>query len=217
MAEIITRRIIKPGDCVIGFGIPTSLKGFRRAQANPANKDFVVNCCPDVRDYQREVIGYTDRLLPVMTALGATVVRDLTLSDFREFFRRGAPVIILFAHWNADSIEFDDGLAGVGEVVEAVPPSFDGVIDLCVCHPRELALELRRLRRECVVRFIERDATPAFWLYFYIVVFKKLAASRMTYLEAVESTIVDFIDGFRRTPCRDYKQSFRNFFARLGL
>lgn len=238
MDELVTRRVIQPSDCVIGFGIPTDHEGFLRAQASPSNRDFVVNCCPDIRDYRREVITYTDRLLPVMTDLGASVVRDLTLHDFKALFynnpvahgpgsggpapaRSGgcgySPIIILFAHWNVDSVEFADGLASIEDVIEAVPHSYNGIIDLCVCHPKELALELRRLRQDCVVRFVEGSATPAFWLYFYLVVFKKLLDSRITYLDAVSSTIDNFLNHFQEESCGDYKRFLRRVFSKLGL
>lgn len=196
MDEIVTRRVIQPSDCVIAFGIPTSHEGFLLARASPSNRDFVINCCSHIRDYRREVISYTARLLPVMAELGASVVRDLTLRDFKALFHSKPPVVILFAHWNVDSIEFADGLATIEDVIDAVPGSYDGIIDLCVCHPEKLALELRRLRQDCIVKFIEGTATPAFWLYFYVVVFRKLSDSRMTYLDAVGSTIDDFWTSF---------------------
>jgi hypothetical protein len=214
MDEVITRRIIKPCDCVVAFGIPTSLEGFRRARENPANRDFVINRCPDARDYQRQIISYTDKLLPVMTALGASVVRDLTLDGFKTLFSQDPPVIILFAHWDADSIEFADGLASIEDVINAVPIEYGGIIDLCVCHPKKLALELRRLRKNCVVKFAEGRTTASFWLYFYVVLFKKLLSSRMTYLNAVSDTIVNFQDNFRPQSCSDYKRSLRRFFSK---
>jgi hypothetical protein len=214
MDEIITRRIIKPGDCVIGFCIPTTLESFRQAQENPIHRDFVVNRCPDARDYRREVISYTDQLLPAMTALGATVIPDLTLRDFKALFSTNTRVIILFAHWSDDSVEFADGVASIDDVLDAVPPAFDGIIDLCVCHPKKLALELSRLRKDCVVKFTDQKATPSFWLYFYVVVFKKLLTSRTTYLDAVGSAITDFRHSFQQKSCRDYKRFWRRFFKK---
>jgi hypothetical protein len=41
-------------------------------------------------------------------------------------------------------VEFADGLAPVDQVVAAVPPMFDGVLDLTVCNARPLAVEIRR-------------------------------------------------------------------------
>lgn len=217
MDEGITRRIVKPSDCVIGFGIPTSRESFIQSQATPANRDFVVNKCSDLRDYEREVINYTDQLLPVMTDLGASIIQDLTLHDFSALFNKEPPVIILFAHWNTDSVEFADGLVSIRDVIEAVPRAYNGIIDLCVCHPKELALELRRLRRDCVVKFTEGTTTPAFWLYFYRVLFEKLHDDRMTYLDAVDSTLADFQRHFRKKSWRDYIRSLREFLSKLGL
>jgi hypothetical protein len=215
MGELITRRIVKPGDCLIGFGIPTSREGFLQAQAAPANRDFVVNCFPDYRDYHRQVISYVEELVPVITHLGASVVLDLTLDDFAALFRKQASVIILFAHGTDGSIEFADGLAGAEEVIAAVPPAFDGIIDLCVCHSIELALTLRRARQYCIIKYTETVATPAFWLYFYIAVLKRLQEHETNYLDAVDDTMEALQTQFERESCPDWKNYFRNFLSKL--
>jgi hypothetical protein len=217
MSDGITRRIIKPEQCVIGFGIPTSREGFIQSQASPMNRDFVVNNCSDLRDYEREVIDYTDQLFPVIERFGASVIPDLTRDSFSALFNKEHSVVILFAHWKTDSVEFADGLASIKDVIEAVPADYDGIIDLCVCHPEELALELRRARRDCVVKFSESTATPAFWLYFYVALFTKLQNAEMTYLDAIESTITDFQRQLRRKSWRDYIKFLRRFWSKLGL
>lgn len=218
MGELITRRIVKPFDCLIGFGIPTSGKGFRRAQATPANRDFVVNSFPDERDYHRQVISYVEELVPVITHLGASVARDLTLNDFAALFRKQkkkASVIILFAHGTDGSIEFADRLASAEEVIAAVPPAFDGIIDLCVCHSTELALTLRQARQYCIIKYTETVATPAFWLYFYIAVLKRLQEHETNYLDAVDDTMEALQSQFERESCPDWKNYFRNFLSKL--
>lgn len=217
MDDCVTRRIIKPEQCVVGFGIPTSREGFLRAQASPANRDFVVNNCSDLRDYEREVLNYTDEMIPVLKGLGATVLPDLTLPGFGQLLKKNPPVVILFAHWRTDSVEFNDGLARIEDVIKAVPPDYDGIIDLCVCHPKELALGLRRVRRECVVKFPEDAATPALWLFFYEVLLTKLRDAEMTYLAAVESTISNFQRELVKKSWRDYIKFLRNFLSKPGL
>jgi hypothetical protein len=217
MGGRVTRRVVKPDQCVIGFGIPTNRGSFLRAQASPTNRDFVVNNCPDLRDYEREVLDYADELIPGMRGLGASVSEDLTLHGFGRLFTESPSVVILFAHWKTDSVEFADGLASIGEVIEEVPAAYDGIVDLCVCHPKQLALRLRRHRTDCVVKFTEGTATPAFWLCFYVVLLTKLRDAEMTYLDAVESTLADFQRQLRKKSWRDYTKFSRRFLSRPGL
>jgi hypothetical protein len=217
MRELITRRIVKPVDCLIGLGIPTSSEGFLRAQSEPANRDFVINCFPDKRDYDKQVIPYVEELLPVIKYLGASVTLDLTLKDFAALFRKQVSIIILFAHGTNGSIEFADGLASAEDVIKAVPPAFDGIIDLCTCHSIELALTLRQARQYCIIKYMETTATPAFWLCFYIAVLKRLKEVETNYLDAFDDTMEALQSQFEQESCPDWKTSLKDFLSKLGL
>jgi|SRR5262249_52272735 len=198
MKDIITRKVIKPHDCALALSIPTTRAAFFEALEKPENRDFIPNLHPVWPKYNHEVIKYTNRLLPAINSLGVDVFRDASLADFKALLsRQQHSVIILFAHWKDDSVEFADGLALFPSIVEAVPYSYQGFIDLCVCHPMSLAMELRNARPACVVRFTNAEATPALWLYFYLALFKLLQESRITYLSALETTIHEFLKSGR--------------------
>jgi hypothetical protein len=115
---------------------------------------------------------------------------DLTLQKFGDLFNSEATdVVILFAHWDTDSIEFFDGPTNVASIVEKVPRTYMGILDLCVCRQDQLPIALRRERPDCVIGFTNKGATPYLWLYFYVLVFKYLNEYDMTYFEAFEKAV----------------------------
>ena len=110
------------------------------------------------------------------------------MTDFAECFP-SKRVVILFSHWIDDSVEFDDGLHGLDAIVSQVPVEFDGVVDLCVCHPCALVMRLRRERPECLVKRTRSKARVSFWLQFYQILFRVLAAGDLAYSDAVAVTL----------------------------
>jgi hypothetical protein len=70
-------------------------------------------------------------------------------------------------------------------LVECIPRSFSGVLDLCVCHPDDLVTLLLRDRQLCTVRYLSNRANPIFWLAFYAGIYQMLALDKgLTYSEA---------------------------------
>jgi hypothetical protein len=139
---------IRPDECVIVFGIPTSKASFVRHLAERNRHDFVPNVCPAWPAYER-MVEHFDLVVPRIRLFEVDLRQDARLSHFAEAFvnRR---VVILSSHWINDQVEFDDGLYGIDAVASAVPETFDGVIDLCVCHPDALVMRLRRDRPGCL-------------------------------------------------------------------
>jgi hypothetical protein len=187
------RQVIKPSDCIMAFGIPTSRQAFAEALANPTNRDFVVNCCPVWEKYYYEVVSEIESIEPVIRSLGAKVVHNITLNDFGELFKQQPYAIILFCHWQEAAVEFADGLAPVPAVIDRVPVAFSGFLDLCICHPESLAVTLHNTRPNCLTKFIPGVAIPSYWLYFYWGVFKTLKDSDTSYMDALETTIRAFL------------------------
>jgi hypothetical protein len=187
MTEIITRKLIKPQDCVVAVCIPTTRAAHVNALNNPENRDFVPNLGKEWLLYSRDVIAYTSRLLPEIEKLGVTVLYDVTLPTLNKLLSDSSyRIFVLIAHWKDDAVEFADGLENISAIVDAVPTDFDGILDLCVCHPVSLALKLRETRPNCVVRFTNAESTPALWLYYFLALFKKLQLEEITYMAAHE-------------------------------
>jgi hypothetical protein len=201
LSEVVTRRVMKPRDCVVAFGIPTTREAFFHALRTPQGRDFIPNCCPDWQDYYFQIASYADRLVPLMERMGTAVVRDVPLQGFGELLRRARhPVVILFSHWRGEAVEFADGLAPVPAVIREVPDPFRGIIDLCVCHPDSLALQLGDRWPHSVVKFTGVETTPALWLYIYFLVMRILSREDTTYLDAVERVTRVFLTEGRINP-----------------
>lgn len=194
MTEVVTQKMTKPRDCVLAFGIPTTREEFFHALREPQGRDFAPNCWQSWQDYHYQVASFMERLLPPLEALGLTIVRGLTLQDCGKLLRcTQYSVIILFSHWRDDAIEFADGLAPAQAVIREVPDSFQGIIDLCVCHPDSLAIELGERWPHSVVKFTDVETTPVFWLYIYLAVMNILSKENTTYLDALERVINAFL------------------------
>lgn len=195
--RMITQKIVKPANCALAFGIPASEERFMARQLAD-DADFAKRFT-GWGQYHHQIGGIMEQLCPVLTGWGVTVVHHTTLDAFAELFHReGLDVIILFSHYTQESVEFDDGMAGVPAVIEKIPAAFDGLLDLCVCHPNDLVDRLRRKRPRCVVKRTHSTATPYIWLYFYRALFKYLHANEATYLEGLERIIYEFLTPGKR-------------------
>jgi hypothetical protein len=122
------------------------------------------------------------------------VAHDVSLKDFGKLLYEGQhSVVILFSHWRGEAVEFADGLAQAPAVICEVPNSFRGILDLCVCHPDSLAIQLGEKWPDSVVKFTGVETTPALWLYIYLFVMKILNEENTTYLDALERVINVFL------------------------
>jgi hypothetical protein len=107
--------------------------------------------------------------------------------------------VILFAHWTeAGAVELADGPAAHDKVLTAIPESFRGILDLCVCHPLPLVKAVREQRPDVVVKFTHLRAVPAYWLQLYRVVFSLLDRSAGSYTQA----LVNAVQALRAGPPR---------------
>lgn len=191
---------IKPSDCVLAFGIPTCEEEFGNAKSDALGRDFVIKQV--WHEYDFHFVSHLKKIEPKMRKLGARIIYDLTLEKFGELFRDASnKVVILFSHWTDETVEFFDGMKTEKEIINVVPKDFDGIIDLCACHPKSLALKLRNhLPEFSLVKRTDVENTPRIWLYFYWAVFTALNDSNnsgdknsgITYLEALEKTVNEF-------------------------
>lgn len=186
----VSKRIIKPKDCVIGIGLPLTQKGFFEDQKN-LNKDFVRNCCSTWTKYNHEIVNETNRVFPVLTDWGLKIKYELVSSEIRQLFDNKL-VVIIFSHWKEDCIELYDGLIKIKDLVDQIPTNWNGIIDLCICHPKALVDLIDKERPKCLTRYSNRQATPAFWINFYLLLFKILNDNNKSYLLALEETVAIF-------------------------
>jgi hypothetical protein len=193
-AEPFYERAIHPEDCAILFGVPTDYAGFRRDLGAP-NKDLVPNISPVWPVYRRDIVQPVERLVATAAPLGVTMWHDVTLRELSKAADGRRMVVILVSHWTEDRVELTDGLHAFVEVVEAVPETFDGFLDLLVCEPDNLAISLRDFRPRCIVRFATRSKVKlAFWGGFFEALFTSLHESPRPYMRAFNEVIQLFAD-----------------------
>jgi hypothetical protein len=142
---------VRPADCALLLAVPLRRSEFLADLA--AGTDFLAHFVARQRSRDIDVLWATYDASAAMAYAsaerarrrGVTVRRRAVLADFARCLHE-FQVVTLVAHWRAAglAVEFADGLAPVECVVEAVPPAFEGVLDLTVCNARPLAEEIRR-------------------------------------------------------------------------
>lgn len=202
-APPVTRRIVKPRNCAFVFGIPTSQEGFRVAEQGKS-ADFLKRFKGGWTQYYLQFVRDLESVEPLLRKWGVAVVHDATIGDFARLLVESYDVVILFSHWQGDAIEFRDGLAGTSALLAAIPPTFAGILDLCVCHPMSLVKELRNHRPGCIVKYLPSEAAPHYWLYFYRTLFSQLQNRNLSYLAAIEQVACAFLDS--TLPAKGRKQ-----------
>ncbi len=181
--------IVKPENCVLAFGIPTSKAAFF-SDLKRLEKDFAKRFVWS--RYYVQFIQELEEVTPLLKDLGVTIVTDLKLQDYGKLFQKYG-VVILFSHWKENKVEFEDGLQEIEKMIPLIPDTFDGTVDLCVCHPKNLAELIRREKPNCLVRYIDNEATPFLWLNFYSILFRHLKEQNLTYLKALEDVAIEFL------------------------
>ena len=243
MAVSRENELLEPGRCALVFAIPTSREAFFSDVAAPEKELAKLHSWGQ---YYREVISVCERVVPAIKRSGVQVYKDGTAACLTELFEKErVACLVLFAHWmepnkavEAESlspvqgqkrstlletaqdacIELSDGPVTINEFVQMVPGGFRGVIDLCVCHPAGLAEALAKSRPNCDVKHITKQATPRFWLFFYLALFKYLERKNTTYQAAVER----IFDELRKTKERgrrmaNMKAIVQDYVARLDI
>jgi hypothetical protein len=189
----ITDRLLSPHDCTLCIGLPLDATSFTEAQSDP-NRDFAAQFYGGWPQYEVQVCNDIARLRSQLSSLGCTVLAELRLDDFSRVMRSGcSQVIILFSHWTNESIEFFDGLMPYSQVLSAIPEDFDGILDLCVCHPVVFVDAIVRARPGCLVRFLPREADPGFWCVYYVALMRMMSQGRITYTQAMERLTLEIL------------------------
>lgn len=144
-----------------------------------------------VDDALRTTDGTADEIAAALDALCAPAARRYSAKDrkgsnddrglSRVFLEQVLPGLR-----HAGAIEFADGLCTAGEVIEATPHGYPGVIDLTVCNSILLAELLRRTRRPLLVACGEFRASLAFRMIRYRVLMQHLHRRNARYSDVLQ-------------------------------
>lgn len=188
--------MVRPEECIIGFGIPLSEEAFRRHLQDSECRDFVKSQRLTWEKYRYLFADPCAKVLKHLQTWGVTVVEELTLPRLTAIFLHPPRVIILFAHWSdADgTVELAEGLVASEQIAAVVPGDYAGIFDLCVCHPRNLVVLLKEKCSDCLVKFTDINADALSWIYLYEVLFKILSTQPTDYFEALANAFKTLSD-----------------------
>lgn len=188
-------RVVKPPDCAIAFGIPVSMEDFQRNCGRGFARQFF--------NQRRRIERFLDDYKltsAVMECCKASVITNLTFEKFGDLFNRHQ-VVILFSHAESNSVEFYEGLVDINKIVDQIPESFDGILDITTCFSRELSRALKRSRPQCSAFYAVEECLDArAWLFFYKALFMYLKSSDLTYPKASTEVVRAFLNKVRKVP-----------------
>jgi hypothetical protein len=144
-----SRRVISPKECAVAFGIPTTAAEFAFASQN-GQSDYVTSWYGGLPQFRRTLLGDLERFMRFAEHCKLPIIQALTLPKFTALLSGQFEVVVLFSHFDDDHVEFKDGFLCSQQVPEAIPPAFEGILDLCVCHPASLVKKLDA-NRPCLV------------------------------------------------------------------
>jgi hypothetical protein len=180
----------------IAFGIPTTREEFFQSFSPPVS-DYTRRWLGGWGQYRAQFVVDLETVTPDLERSGVTIVRKLRLPQLSVLFAKYR-VIVLFSHWTADGIEFFDGMASAERILPQIPSTYDGVFDLCVCHPDALVRKLLVQRPRYFVKYVQDEAAPQYWLYFYRDIFGYMHTVKCDYPEAFEIIFKAYITMLRR-------------------
>jgi hypothetical protein len=198
---IISKKIIKPEKCILGFGIPTSREEFEdkldRTHYGFSHLFRKYYGDEALDQYNIQFLDNFRMIKPFLIDLGLRIFPNLGLKDFQELFHSERyDVIILFSHTEEKTreIEFYDGFANSTLILESIPETFSGIIDLSTCPLPALVKAIRNERVNCIIRSNKSFSQPKpfFWLHFYKVLFSYMKQSKKTYLQAFHDVVREF-------------------------
>lgn len=157
-------------------------------------QDCVFLCClPLLRDsfvslrrtseYCGRFIGWSqyqsalevDRRMEELESLSGVGLRGsqaATFSKFKAAMDDRPPIVALLGHCrNGEEIEFADGFKSLHDVVSAIPPNFEGVLDVSVCCPQDLVCIAKKRAGNAVIRTARAELNGREWLLFYVMLF----------------------------------------------
>lgn len=169
----------KPQDWLFGFSMPLDRAGYDAQLARPDSFDLLQQLPGGWRAYRDGLLAPSIEALDFYRTLGVRVETDFTVAKMEELCRHLGrnKAFTLVAHWTDHGVELADGIVPFEAVVEAVPPLYDGIVDLCVCHPIPLVAALR-LRRPALraVKYVDAPVSLLLWLRLYKALFALLAS-----------------------------------------
>lgn len=187
---------VRPQECVVAVGIPTCRSEYLESLDRIEEKSVIQIQQVSWPKYEREITRPFIKAYRRWTRLGVVVFTKVTLSTLSKIFLRSdLKVLVLISHSHGDQLELSEGMVRTDDVLELIPESFSGTIDLCVCHSQALAMKIKQQRRSVIVKFSDNPAMYTTWFGVYVITFTLLAKRNFKhYVEALDSALDKITD-----------------------
>ncbi|MEJ7804548.1 MAG: hypothetical protein WKG03_01315 [Telluria sp.] len=193
MAEA-PRPPVLPVHCTVVIGLPCTRQGFERSLRG--SDDAYARQYPGGWDqYCVQWLTPMSHFARAAQSLHVNLVPEASPATLKASFNRPDLAVV----------EMAGGFASVRDLVDMVPDRFDGVLDLCICHPDGLAAALVREKPACLVRFKPRKVSPLWWLHYFEGLFHMLASGKFTYAQAYELINLELAERMTKNGLRKLK------------
>jgi hypothetical protein len=190
--------IVRPEDCSLAVAIPLDEWRFRAAAvAGSPPGNFVqtwmrLNPGRSIGEAWLEYAPYAVHAADVVLEarqMGVAVRTAASFNDWAELFGIRS-VVTLFAHLSDDDadhacVEFGDGNYKIVDLIDAIPESYNGVVDFTVCRSLAFLPVIKTARPQCTVVAVKDPARVDYRFAIYRQVIRLLSAGTFTYPEAV--------------------------------
>jgi hypothetical protein len=181
--------------CGLLVALPLTREQFV-ADATNARKEFIRRWVASFGRYEgaglwsdyRPIAAYALQIIKEARQGGAAAVTNASFGSWAEM-TAARDVVTLVAHIMAGppgAIEYADGPHVLDDVIAALPPAFDGVIDLTVCHSPRAIAAIKRARPRCSVLASRHPANLDLRLAMYRQVLRLIDRQGTGYTEALQ-------------------------------
>lgn len=188
---------LQPSDCIIAVGIPLKREDFMSCVDRVHEQNLIRTQALSWSKYEREVVAPFCRAAHTWRKLGVHVYTSVSIAKLKEIFHANNPkVVMLISHAHGSFIELIEGMVPTSEVLNVIPESYSGTIDLCVCNSRTFAKQLKQERPNLIVKYSDNPAMYTVWFGVYSIMFALVQQGAFTfYADALDQAL----DAFRTT------------------
>lgn len=184
------RRAVTLRDCVFLCCLPLSQESFVSLRRTSEYCGQFISWS----QYQTALeIDRRTKLLQSLSEIGLRGSQAATFEKFKAAIDDHPPVIALLGHCrNRQDVEFADGFKSLPDLVSAIPPDFDGVLDVSVCNPQDFVKMAKVRAPNAVIRTARAELDGREWLLFYVTLFINIGQLG-SYGMALLQTVNDFL------------------------
>jgi hypothetical protein len=192
MIETISRKIIKPCNCLLAISLPLTKKDFYNDLENKINS-YVKSRDAKYPGLKKEDLWTIDHLSFIklyeetkreLIFCGLTIKENFKISDLKMINEYDVTTFITHSIVEKKQIEFYDGLFFDYEFVKNMPDDFCKIIDLTNCNSNFLQDPIKIKYKECITIAHEHPVNLDFNLIFYKNLMKLLHKRDLNYIDA---------------------------------